>query len=647
VNYCAVPTEPHATITRVCLVLAVALAAPCAGAQEPVLLSAHELKQLSVDQLMNLEVTSVSRRPEKLQDVASAIQVITRDEIVRSGATNLPEALRLASNLQVVQVDARQWAITARGFNSTGANKLQVLIDGRTVYTPLYSGVFWDAQETPLADIERIEVISGPGATLWGANAVNGVINITTRHSQETQGLRVQASAGSAPLGAGQVRYGGSVDTTLHFRVYGDEFTRPQSFLPNGKGANDEWRSSQGGFRADWDRSASERVTLQGDVYSGDISQPSAIESDLSGANVLGRWSREYSAASSMTLQLYYDRTHRYVPGGFEEELQTWDLDFQRRFSPGARHDVLWGLGYRLTQDTVTNSAGLAFLPSVLRQQLFTGFLQDDITLVADRLNLALGTKVEHNDYTGFEVQPSVRLAWRLHPKQTLWTAVSRAVRTPSRIDHDFFTPGKPPFILDGGPGIQSEKVVSYELGYRAQPSEAFALSLATFTDSWDDLRSVHIANLAPLRVIFANGYRGVSRGAELTADYHVTDKWQLHAGYTQLYVHIEPKPGSTDVQLNGAEIFDPDKQALVRSSADLPMHLTFDVDYRYVGKIAVQSLPDYEEMDSRLAWRAVPRLELSVAGRNLLHDRHVEFGIGNARRFIERSVYAQLAWGF
>lgn len=614
------------------------------GSSDPAML---ELKHLSVEQLMNLEVTSVSKRPEKLLDVASAIQVITREDIARSGATSLPEALRLASNLQVVQIDARQWAISARGFNSSAANKLLVLIDGRTVYTPLYSGVFWDVQSTPLPDVDRIEVISGPGATLWGANAVNGVINITTRRAQDTHGLRVQAGGGSGPDGAGELRYGGSIDSTLHFRVYGQDFSRPSSRLPNGADATDDWRLAQGGFRADWARTDAARLTLQGDYYSGRIAQPNDVHTSISGGNVLGRWTRDYSPTSSVRLQSYYDYTRRVAPNAFAEDLKTFDLDFQRRFGFASRHDVLWGLGYRLSEDTVTNSASIAFLPPVLQRQLFTGFVQDEITLVPEKLNFAVGTKVEHNDYTGVEVEPSLRVAWRVQSRNTLWGAVSRAVRTPSRIDRDFFAPGTAPYVLNGGPDVQSETVIAYELGYRAQPTDAFSLSLAAFTNDWDDLRSVHIASTSPLQIIFANNYRGVSRGAELATDYSVTNAWRLHAGYTQLYVHLEPKPGSTDLQLNGAEVFDPRNQFLFRSSADLPMHVGFDVDYRYVARIANQSVPPYAEVDVRLAWPIVPQLELSVAGHNLLHARHLEFGAGNARRFVDRSVFAQLAWHY
>src|SRR5438094_426223 len=480
-------------------------------------LSAEALKKLSIEQLMNLQVTSVSKRPERLSQTASAIQVITQEDIRRSGASSLAEALRLATNLQVAQVDSRQWAISARGFNSTTANKLLVLIDGRTVYTPLYSGVFWDVQDVPLADVDRIEVISGPGATLWGANAVNG-------------------------------------------------------------------------------------------------------------RNLAARWSHTTSATSDVRTELYYDRTHRDIPGTFGEDLDTYDVDIQHRTELGQRHDLVWGLGYRLINDRVVNSPALEFLPPHVARQWFTGFVQDEIALVPNRLHVALGTKLEHNDYTAFEIQPSGRVNWRLSPSGTLWAAVSRALRTPSRIDRELFVRIPPATFLAGGPGFHSEEELAYELGYRHQQG-SLALSVATFYSRYHGLRSVEqLHPPAPDTLVIANGQDGESYGAELAADYRLTGRWRLRAGYTELRVHVWAQPGSTDMSGGSAESHTPDRQFSVRSAADLPAHLSLGGTFRYVGEIANQQVPAYGELDIRVAWQPAPMLELSEVGQNLMQDLHYVF---------------------
>jgi iron complex outermembrane receptor protein len=605
------------------------------------------LKKMSVEELMDIEVTSVSRRPEKLSETASAIQVITPEDIRRSGVTRLPEALRLASNLHVAQVDSRQWAISARGFNNTLANKMLVLIDGRTLYTPLHAGVFWDVQDTLLEDIDQIEVISGPGATLWGANAVNGVINVTTKSAKDTQGLLLLGGGGFELRDFLGVRYGGTL-RSAHYRVYGKFFNRDSAIFPSGRDAANDWHMGQSGFRIDWDASRTNLFTLQGDYYSGRIAQPGVGDTVADGGNVIGRWSHTFSDSSDLKLQLYYDRTHRRIPNTFAEVLNIYDVDFQHRFPLGERQDFVWGLSYRLINDDVVNSPGLAFLPPRVSRQWFGGFVQDEIALMKDRVHLTLGTKIERNSYTGFEYQPSGRLAWKLSPHQTMWAAISRAVRTPSRIDRELFAPQSPPFLIAGGPGFESEELLAYELGYRIQPSDRLSLSLATFYNDYDDLRSLEQVNPpARLPVVIANGLKGKSYGAELTADYRVADRWQLRAGYTELQIHISPKPGSTDTTRGSGESHDPNRHFFLRSSLDLPRHLEFDSTFRYVSRIANQNVPDYAELDLRLAWQPKPSLEFSIVGQNLLHDRHVEFGSPNARREIERSVYGKVVWRF
>src|SRR5947208_6065352 len=368
-------------------------------------LSADSLKKLSIEQLMSVEVTSVSKRPERLSQTASAIQVITQDDIRRSGAASLAAGLRFASNHRVAQVDSRQGAISARGFNSTTANKLLVLIDGRTVYTPLFSGVFWDVQEVPLADSDRIEVISGPGATLWGANAVNGVINVITKDVKDTQGLLLSGGGGTEQHGFGTVRYGGALGSRARARIYGRGFGRDATALSSGQDGVDDWHLWQGGFRMDWDAATVNRVTLQGDLYDGRIGQPSpAADIAVSGGNVVAKWSHTISERSSLAAQLYYDRTHRDIPGMFGEDLDTYDVDLQHSTRLGARHDVVWGLGYRNINDrtVVGSDSTLAFLPSHVAREWFTGFVQDEIALVPNRVHVTVGSKIEHNDYTGF-----------------------------------------------------------------------------------------------------------------------------------------------------------------------------------------------------------------------------------------------------
>ena len=610
--------------------------------------SIASLKRLSVEQLMNVEVTSVSRRPEKLSQVPSAIQVITHEDIRRSAASSLPEVLRLATNLQVAQMDSRQWTVSARGFNGSAANKLLVLIDGRTIYTALFSGVFWDAQDVALSDIDRIEVVSGPGATLWGTNAVNGVINIITKDAKETQGFLVSGGGGTELRGLAGARYGGTLGSTAQFRVYGKDFARQPSLLSNGQDAADQWHARQGGFRMDWDASQANHLSLQGDIYDGRIRQDTLPDVAISGRSMVARWSHTVSENSNVTAQLFYDRTHRDLPQEFGEDLDTYDIDVQHRLRLGQRHNVVWGLGYRLINDWVANSAQLAFLPPHVHREWFSGFVQDEIAVVPERLHIALGTKVEHNDYTGLEVQPSGRMTWTVSPAATLWAAVSRAVRAPSRIDREFYAPAQPPYFLAGGPNFHSEEELAYELGYRRQAG-TIALAVATFYNRYYGLRSLEQTNPPqPLPIVIGNGQDGESYGAELTGDYRVTNSWRLRAGYTELRVHIWPKPGSTDHTGGSGESHDPERQFTITSSLALPADLALNGTWRYVGTIANQQVPDYSEVDARLTWQPAALWSLSVVGQNLLHSSHVEFGPPTAaRRFIPRGVYGTVEWHF
>ena len=630
--------------------------------------SIGELKQLNVEDLMNVEVTSVARHPEKLIAAASAIQVITQEDIRRSGATSIPEALRLADNLQVAQKNSHDWAISARGFNTALANKLLVMIDGRTVYTPLYSGVFWDVQDYVLADIDRIEVISGPGGTLWGANAVNGVINIITKSAKDTQGLYVQAGGGSRPEDLADVRYGGALSADTQFRFYGKYFDRGSEVLANGDSASDAWRQGRGGFRVDSDVSAVDKLTVQGDVYEGHEDEQTGGTSDTSGENILGRWSRRISDTSDLGLQSYIDRTYisnpaapliigglQFAgPGIFQDELTTYDVDFQHHLRIGAANSVVWGLGIRYSHDVVSNAPALAFLPPTLDRDLYSLFAQDEIALRPD-LSLTVGSKLERNDYTGFEVEPNVRLSWLLNSNQALWTAISRAVRTPSRIDQDFSEAAPPHFvILEGGSDFKSESVVAYELGYRVQLDQQLSASVSSFFNHYNDIRSTTITPTTLLPFFFANGLEGDTYGLEFTGNYQVTDTWSLHAGYTLLKEHLHVKPGQTDINDALNETADPQHQFSLRSSLNLARHTEFDTALRWVDTLhinngpVVGTVPSYFELDSHLAWHASDRLEFALVGQNLLHNRHPEYGFPSPTRpEIERTAYGKFTWRY
>jgi iron complex outermembrane receptor protein len=631
-------------------------------------LSTGDLKTLSVDDLMNVQVTSVSRHPQKLLDTASAIQVITQEDIRRSGATSIPEALRLADNLQVAQENSHDWAISARGFNTALANKLLVMIDGRTVYTPLYSGVFWDVQDYLLEDIDRIEVISGPGGTLWGANAVNGVINIITKSAAETQGVYTEAGGGSQPQGFGAARYGDSLGNNAQFRVYGKFFSRGDEVLSNGSPETDAWRQGRAGFRIDSSLSSMDRFTLQGDIYDGHENEQAGGESNSSGDNVLARWTRTLSDVSDFSLQTYIDQTHLADPvgpllldgmqfspaGNLYDDLTTYDIDFQHRFQAASWNRVVWGLGYRFTRDAVLNAPALGFIPPDMNQNLYSGFLQDEVALRRD-LSLTLGSKLEHNDFTGYEVEPNARLSWMAASNQALWSAVSRAVRTPSLIDRDL-SEGTPPYLvlLKGNPDFTSESVVAYELGYRTQINSQFAASVSSFYNQYDDVRSTNFTPDTVLPLYFQNALEGHTYGVEFSGNYRVTEDWTLHAGYTWLREHMRVKPGGYDLDDALNETADPKGQFSLRSSLNLPFRAELDADLRWVDALVINDgptpgiVPSYFELNTRLAWHASKQLEFSVAGQNLLHDHHPEYGFpGPARVEIERSVYAKVAWRY
>jgi iron complex outermembrane receptor protein len=609
-----------------------------------------KLKKLSLDDLQQLEVTSVSRRPEQLSSAPSSIQVITGDDIRRSGVTSLAEALRLASNLQVAQIDSHDFAVTARGFNNPTANKLLVLIDGRVVYLPLHAGVYWDMQDTVLDSVDRIEVISGPGATQWGSNAVNGVINIITKQAGDTQGVLLEGSGGSQQRGAFGMRYGAQIAQNVQFRVHGKYFDRDSSSMPDGRQAPDDWHMGQGGFRMDWAASPATNFTVQGDLFEGHVEQQGPDTSTLSGGNALARWSRVLSPDSDLSLQVNFDRMQRGMPGLLYEKIRTYDIDFQHRLRVGGTHGVVWGMGYRSSVSDQQSTELLTIAPAHLSRAWLSAFVQDEMPLGTDRLRLTVGTKLERNDYTGLEVQPSTRLAWTLPRHQVLWGAVSRAVRTPSQVDRGFFLPlpGTPIFLIAGGPDFHSEILYAYEVGYRSQPHERVAATVSTFYNDYDELRSLEPTNaVLPFPMVFANGQQGTVYGAELTVDYFVTDWWRVRSGLTAQHIRVLPQPGSMDTSNGRSEVHDPSQYGTVRQSLDLPASFQVDFGFRFVGAIRNQNVPAYRELDARVAWLPRPWLEWSLAGQNLLHARHPEFGELSGRREIERNVQGKVSWRF
>jgi iron complex outermembrane receptor protein len=626
-------------------------------------------KKLSLAELMDIEVTSVSKRPEKLSETPSAIQVISNEDLRRSGASSLAEGLRLASNLQVAQRNSHDWAISARGFNTELGNKLLVLIDGRTVYTPLFSGVLWNVQDTFLEDVERIEVISGPGGTLWGANAVNGVINITTRSARDTEGVFVEAGGGSwqrAFLGG---RYGASLGSSASVRAYGKYFERDVQTLPDGKEAVDSWHMGQGGFRLDGERPSGSRFTLQADFYRGGQDIPVAGRGRMSGGNVVGRWTRTLSDRSDFSLQGFVDRTHLKLPtaatsrlpaGFLVDDLETYDLDFQHRFRVGDRHRLVWGAGYRFMRDDFQGAPSIAFLPPKLDHHLLSGFIQDEIRL-SGTLFATVGTKLEHNGYTGGEVEPAARLQWLATSKQVVWAAVSRAVRTPSRIDRDVrqptgFPAPLPASVLNGNEAFRSETVVAWEAGYRLQVASRLIASAALFYNDYDHLRSTTpgipgFPNLG-LPLVFWNNLEGSTWGVELNTSFQPSSFWRLRAGYNLLEEDLRVKKGQVDFNQALNETADPKHQFSLQSSMDVTRHASLDLGLRAVSRLRTHNgptpvfVPSYVEADARLAWRITPHASLSLVGQNLLHSRHPEYGPPSPSRIeIGRSAYGAMTF--
>jgi iron complex outermembrane recepter protein len=603
------------------------------GAAGAAALAVTDLADMTLEQLSRIQVTSVSRRAESLAEAAASVFVITAQDIRRSGAASLPEALRLAPNLDVARVDANQYAISARGFNNVLANRLLVMIDGRTVYSPLFSGVFWEAQDVMLEDVERIEVISGPGATMWGANAVNGVINVITRPARDTQGALAAVLGGDHDTGAA-LRYGGTLGAA-HYRVYGKYTEREPSERASGVPVRDASHMGLLGLRADWG-GGRDAFTLKAEAYEGKVDAPPGARRP-SGANVLGRWARFLGADSGFVLQAYFDRTERDQPGAIREKLDTYDIEFQHDFVPLARHRLIWGGGVRHAHDRLENlnPAVLAFVPASRTLDWANLFAQDEIELGAE-LSAILGLKAERNPYTGTELLPGARLAWTPNPRSLAWAAWSRAVRAPSRIDRELFTP-----TLAGGPDFRSEVSRVLELGYRGQPSRRLSYSVSAFHHRHERLRSLRPA---PAGLQFANDIEGRSRGVEGWASWRALPSWRLTAGGTYLNRRLQVRPGAVDAGGMAALGADPRSWWSLRSALDLSPRHELDVAVRRAGSRPT-GVPAYTAVDARFAWLPSRELQLSLTLHNLFDRGHAEFGAPETRAEFDRAVFLKLLW--
>jgi iron complex outermembrane receptor protein len=636
--------------------------------------SSVSLKHLSLEQLGNTEVTTVSKEPVKVARTPAAIYVITQEDIRRSGATSIPEALRLAPGVEVARIDSVRWSVGVRGFGSRLSRAVLVLIDGRSVYTPLFAGVYWEVQDTLLEDVDRIEVIRGPGGTIWGANAVNGVINIITRRTSDTHGTLVSVAGGNVNQGSVGFRYGAGNDKNLNYRLYGKGFNRGHEFL-SGQRQFDDWRMGQAGFRTDWDLRNRETLTLQGDLYNGDAgekvgittySPPATINVErnavLSGGNLLGRWRRVLDEGSDVELQGYYDRTDRHEPT-YGEIRDTFDIDFLHHLTLPRRQNFLWGVGARLSPAHFIQVVPTVTFAAHSTDQLYSAFVQDEIAIVGDQLWLTIGSKFLHNNYTGFEVQPSARLLWAPTARQTFWTAVTRAVRTPSGIEEDFQATGLISanpllFVRAIGDGkFSSERLISYEAGYRSLVVSKLYLDVATFYNDYSHLLSAVIGapfsetTPPPAHLVIPfflrNGLLGNTYGIELAPDWRPTSWWRLAGSYSYLHMNLSKERSSLDSStVKSTEGSSPHQEFMIQSFVDLPKNLEFNLSGRYVSALPAQQVRSYWTADIEVGWHPTHHILFSVAGQNLWQPHHPEFaGDPEALVEIKRSVYANITW--
>jgi iron complex outermembrane recepter protein len=636
------------------------------------------LKTLTLEQLSQIEVTTPSKEPVKAFRSAVAIYVITGEEIRRSGATSIPEALRLAPGVEVARIDSNKWSIGIRGFGTRFSRGVLVLIDGRTVYSTLLSGTYWEVQDTNMDDIDRIEVIRGPGGTIWGPNAVNGVINVITKDSKETHGMLANAGGGNEQQGFANFRYGGGNGSDFNYRFYGKGFTIAPEYHSDNRNF-DDWRAAQGGFRMDWSEKRSS-FTIQGDFYeeaAGESVQAVSYtppysqivdgNAALSGGNIMARWKKTLSAKDDIQVQVYYDRTNRYEPN-FAERRNTFDVDFLQRLKLPWRQQVTWGLGARFSlADDIEVVSGLTFLPAKRTDQLDTGFLQDEIGLVDQRLSLIIGTKLLHTNFFGFGFEPSARLLWTPDQKQTIWAAYTHALRTPSDAEENFYLSGFGGIAANGIPifarfnansHFAPEQLNGYELGYRRLLGKDFYLDLAGFYNHHHDLFDEEITgalyleeNPAPVHYLlpaqFGNGLLGTTKGFEIAPEWRLSPVWQLKGSYSMLQMDIEKSPGSLDVgTAPGIVGSSPKHQISVQTDFDLSRTLTLNFTFRYVSALPAQLVRPYSTGDARIAWQMSRQFELSLVGQNLFQPWHYEDG-GDPGPLvgIMRSGYVKLTW--
>jgi iron complex outermembrane recepter protein len=642
-----------------------------------------DLTALKIEDLMNVDVTSASKKEQKLSQVPGAIFVITPEDIRRSGATNIPDLLRMVPGLEVAQINPSTWAISARGFNGQYSDKLLVLIDGRTVYTPTFSGVYWDAQDVPLESIDRIEVIRGPGATVWGANAVNGVISIITKSARDTQRGMVTGNGGTLEHIGGMIRYGGAIGNRVAYRVFTDGFEMGHFLTPEHQNGEDDWYIFHGGFRADAQVSAKDSLMLEGEAIRGNegemtnsilsLQPPLNATLDLrdrfSGWSVLGRWKRTISPGSEISLQIYFDRTNR-TDTTYGLGLNTLDLDFQHHVHWGRRQDFVWGLGYRLSSDQTADDFRISFQPQDLVTQIFSSFVQDEIAIRPHRVYVSLGTKLEHDYYNGFNLQPSGRLTWTPDDRDTFWAAFSGAQRTPSRVETSIRYnvaalpgPDNLPTLVSvfGNLNQLNERLIAAEAGFRKQVSDRLSFDSAAFFNQYHDLASdepgaprievdpppVHL--LVP--TYFGNLVHGETHGIEIFANVKLASRWTLSPGYTFLTMHIHRDAASMDLaaaaETEGAS---PNQQAQLRSNVNLPWHWQWTTSAYFVGRLPAQSIPSYTRLDSNLAWQVSEKISVGLVGQDLLRNLHEEYAgpdLTVLPSLVRRSAYGRITWRF
>lgn len=646
-------------------------------------LKTADLANQSLEDLMNVKVVSVSKTEQPISRAASAIFVITQEDIRRSGATNIPDLLRMVPGMDVASIDGNAWAITARGFNARFGNELFVMVDGRSVYTPSFGGVYWESLDIPLEDIDRIEVIRGPGGSIWGTNAVNGVINIITKKASDTKGALVTAGGGNVDQGFGLAQFGGSLGKKTDYRVFAKYFDDDHLPALGGGDGGDGWHALRGGFRADTTVSSRDSFSFQGDLYSmrlGDptfvfptVTTPAPLPAELlvnaTGGYIQGSWSHTISDTAGTSLQVSYSRYKRTDSVG--DDRGTLTLDFSHHFAWKERNDVIWGASFLDSDADFHGTLFTSFTPSHIHHQVYGAFIQDDIALRRDMLYLTLGARLEHNFYTGFNVMPSARIAWTPTPKQTAWAAVSDAVRSPAEIDTNFranvasfFVPNDPtPFLVSvfGNPKINDESLVAYEFGYRRVIGKKFSIDFASYYNDYDHQETdepapdFFEATPAPPHIvvptIFENLMYGETHGLEVSSTWKVTNRWTLNPGYAfeEIDMHLQPTSHDT-TSVAEAEGSSPDDSAQLRSRVELPLGLTWDTSAYFVGRLTSPVEPSYTRVDTQLSWKFSESGSLSIVGQNLAQGLHAEFvdATNSARTtLIKRSGYIKVTWKF